>query len=178
MKIFRNQNKKGIALFIAIIIVSAITLITFAIADIAFKEQILTYSGKDSKIAFYAADAGLECALYHDVKKEGFYFAKNHLTSQSGSIVCNEAGLAGDPILPIFDLEVQSATTTFSFNIDWSGSQNNGKSCAIVKVSKTLIGAGPDIHTRIESRGYNNTCTGISVDVGARNLERALEVSY
>lgn len=178
MKIFRNQDKKGIALFIAIIAVSAITLITFAIADIAFKEQILTYSGKDSKTAFYAADAGLECALYHDVKKIDFYFAKNSASPQSGNIVCNEDGLTlNSDVNP----DNQNATTTFSFNLDWSESVSSGKSCVVVSVAKTLIGAGPDIHTKIEARGYNNTCgTNIpnKVDPGARNLERALEVNY
>lgn len=177
MKLFKRQNKKGIALFIAIIIVSAITLITFSIADIAFKEQILTYSGKDSKTAFYAADAGLECALFHDVKKTGFYFAQNSSSLQSGSIVCNQDGLT---LTPTVTSDGISATTTFSFNIAWPV-EDSSKSCAIVSVYKSLIGAGPDIHTRIEARGYNNTCgtdTANQVDIGARNLERALEVSY
>lgn len=178
MKFFIKRNrKKGIALFIAIIAVSAISLIIFSIADIAFKEQIITYSGKDSKIAFYAADSGLECALYHDVKREGFYFASNVSSPQIGNIICNENGIT---LTPDSVYGAQSATTTFSFNIEWPEGYP-AKSCAIVTISKNLVGAGPDIHTVIQSRGYNNNCgndTPNRVDAGNRNLERALEVSY
>lgn len=177
MKFFRGQNKKGIALFIAVIAVSAITLIVTSIADIAFKEQLISYSGKDSKIAFYAADSGLECALYHDVKKQGFYFTPDFSNPQIGNIVCNESG---DILPPDVDPSMASATTTFSFNVEWPGGSPE-KSCAVVIVSKTRIGLGPDVHTRIESRGYNNTCGTQNpnrVDIGNRNLERALEVNY
>src|SRR3989344_3437475 len=142
------QNQKGIAVFIAIIAVSAILLIVLSIADIAFKEQILTYSGKDSKIAFYAADSGLECALYHDVKKPGFSFATPNDPLQVGIINCdglpvnNPAITSGDP----------TTQTIYSYNL--SGTAN---SCTIVIVSKTDTGS-PPIKTKIEASGYNNNC--------------------
>lgn len=183
MKLFKNYNggknnksrgKKGIALFIAVIAVSAISLIVASIADIAFKEQIISYSGKDSKVAFFAADAGLECALYHDVKKLGFFFALNNSSPQQGDLVCNPDG---DVITPMVGVRPTptAATTTFAFDLEWPGG-SGGKSCAIVIVSKILV--GPDIKTKIESRGYNNTCGENSVDPGQRNIERALEVTY
>lgn len=177
MKILRNnkkrvEGKKGIALFIAVIAVSAVLLLVLSIADISFKEQILTYSGKDSKVAFYAADSGLECALYHDVKKPDFYFATTS-TSYFGQLVCNDQVVT--PSITYDALE-RTATSTFSFNIDPGNSAT--KACSIVTVVKNLFGS--DILTKVEARGYNNTCNIVqhTVDTGSRNLERSLEMTY
>lgn len=171
----KKNKKRGIALFIAVIVSSAILLITLSIADIAFKEQIISYSGRDSKVAFYAADAGLECALYHDVKKADFAFAKNSTNPQVGAIRCISE--TGDPVFTTVTPSATAATTFFFFNPVIS--QWSSKSCAIVFVEKTLVGAGPEIHTKISAYGYNNTCdTNGTVVYAPRNLERALEVNY
>ncbi len=184
------KEERGIALFIAIIAISAILIIVLSIADISYKEQVLTYSGKDSKIAFYAADSGLECALYHDIKKGNFFFANPPppAPSQVGVIECDEATnitpsiTSGLETITIFNPpppttydNVPFAQTTFSYNL--SGSSD---SCVIVTVRKTKLLPTNNIRTKIEARGYNNTCntTTNTVNVNIRNLERALEVSY
>ena len=78
MKIFIKQIKKAdknqggfVVLFTVLISVIVLVLAT-GIFNIALKETELTISAKESNLAFYAADAGSECALYYDLKENAF----------------------------------------------------------------------------------------------------------
>ena len=168
----RGNNKKGVAVFIAVIAVSALLLIALAISDISYKEQIISSSGRDSRIAFYAADAGVECAFFHDLKggADGLFKFSVPGAVQVGVLKCNGDDIitnirGNDPVI-----------TTFYFNLS-----NLPKSCAIVQVSKETVAEG-GFKTIIESRGYNNNCasgpTGPTIESGPRNLERSFEVTY
>ncbi len=181
---FHRQNgKKGMALLIAVIASSALLLASIAISDIAFKQQIISYSGRESKVAFYAADAGLECALYHDLKVDDFFPipGSSLLTAFQGGLNC--AGLGSITPTPSVDID-DPRTTSFSYSMpDPSGI--SGATCVFVQVTKrsTGIPASP-IETIITSRGYNTTCNSIGddgvliIEAGSRNVERALEVKY
>lgn len=68
MKNLNPQNIKGFALFYAIIMISVISAIAFGLASITYKQKTLASLAGDSQIAFYAADAGMECALYNNAK--------------------------------------------------------------------------------------------------------------
>lgn len=59
-------QKKGFVLAFSLLISSIVLVLAFGIFNILLKQIILTGSAKDSQIAFYAADAGAECALYWD----------------------------------------------------------------------------------------------------------------
>lgn len=59
------ENKKGFALLYAIVMVSVISTIAFGLANISYKQKILSSLASDSQVAFYAADAGMECALFN-----------------------------------------------------------------------------------------------------------------
>jgi hypothetical protein len=180
----QKNYKKGIALFIAVVAVSALLLIAVAISDIAYKEQILSYAGRDSKIAFYAADSGAECAMFYDLKGGGaeydpiFQFPLSESEAMQ-PFYCNDVLLS--PI--VVDIP-DGAVTTFYFNVVEPGGSGSASACTIVKVKKTLI--GPDeIATEIESRGYNVACEADSdidypelVSGGLRNLERSFRISY
>lgn len=173
----RKNRQKGIAIFIAVISVSALMLIALAISDIAYKEQIISYSGRGSKVAFNAADTGVECAMFYDLKggPTGLSSFKTPANpSALGDLRC------ADTLITNFDEDVVSSSivvTTFYFNFPAS----DPKSCAIVSVSKENAG-GDVINTKIESRGYNNNCLGqpnnITISEGPRNLERSFRVTY
>jgi hypothetical protein len=64
----KTKNQKGFALLTAIIITGMLLLVSFVVADLSYKELILTSTGQQSQIAFYMADSGAECALYWDLK--------------------------------------------------------------------------------------------------------------
>lgn len=173
------NDKKGIALLIAVVAVSALLLIALAISDIAYKEQILSYSGKESKVAFYAADSGMECLLYHDIGFPGFFFATSGTDlglTPAPMPTCNQI----TPVIQVVQ-GPEAATTTFGYNI----STSEPKACVVIRVVKTTGAEG--LATKIEARGYNNTCGGVQgctsnlctePDIGLRNVERALRINY
>jgi hypothetical protein len=62
------MKNRGMTLFIAIVIMSVLLFISFAVVNITIKGTLFASSGRDSQYAFYAADSGIECALYWDSK--------------------------------------------------------------------------------------------------------------
>lgn len=170
----------------AVIAVSAMLLIALSISDVAFKEQVITYAGRDSKTSSYAAVTGVECALYHDIALQGIFSFPTVTPDDPGPLHCantsapSSARSSGGKII-----------TTFYFNLT-DNSNNLKPSCAIVEVTKEVVDPNdPDnpnddqVVTLIESRGYNNTCSedGPSddpqlSDYSTRNLERAYLMRY
>lgn len=66
-------QKKGFTLFIAMIVSGLILAVGFSIGNIILKELALGSFGKESQVAFYAADSMRECALYWDKKNAAGY---------------------------------------------------------------------------------------------------------
>ncbi len=176
------KDQRGIALFIAVIAVSAMLLISLAISDISYREQVISFAGRDSKVAFYAADSGIECAIFHDWGRGetgNFEFATstNFTGHQTVSgIHCGNLAIQAD----VEGRSGNVATTTFYFNIS-----QTPKACAVVQVVKWSNDGGLNVNTKIESRGYNNTCkdegatyTPRLSDESPRNLERSFKMSY
>lgn len=63
-----NRTKKGFTLLMAVIITSVLLIISTGIISIAIKQAELSTFSRDSERAFYAADSGVDCALYWDLK--------------------------------------------------------------------------------------------------------------
>lgn len=143
------KTKKGFTLLIAIIVTAMLLIISFVVANIAYKQLVLANSNQESQYAFYNADSGIECALYWDFKNGYTVFNPSVATT---SMRCNgQAYNTGG---------TGNATTTFTLNLT--------KGCAIVSVGKHANGL-----TIVDSRGYN-TCSGGT----ARRLERAEKLTY
>ncbi|MAQ77090.1 hypothetical protein CL684_01020 [Candidatus Campbellbacteria bacterium] len=66
-----NSDKKGFVILFAVLISSLILLMAVGIFNVTQKSSILSSSSRESQLAFYAADATLECALYVDLKGIG-----------------------------------------------------------------------------------------------------------
>ncbi|MES2953590.1 MAG: pilus assembly PilX N-terminal domain-containing protein [Patescibacteria group bacterium] len=62
-----GNKKQGVVLLISVLISSIVLAIGLALANVAYKEQLLSLTQNDSVRAFYAADAGVECVLYWDL---------------------------------------------------------------------------------------------------------------
>lgn len=164
-------KNKGMTLFIAVTVMAILLLISYAVANIALKGTQFATSGRDSQFAFYAADAGLECALYWDSKLDSF------ATSTSGSpISCGGSSLANNAIISGTTTLTRiggggdaNQTSVFGFTMNVSGT-NPVPHCAIVTIRKYYV--GQNLTTYIKSRGYN-TC-----DDNPRRVERGIEVTY
>jgi len=146
--------QSGYALLTSIILTATLSLIAYAVANIALRQLSITTTNVESHNAFYTADSGLECAMFWDVKNPSntSYSAFDPNISQT-SITCG-----GSTVLPTRVTSGTDVITSFQIPV--------GSSCAIVYVTK---GAGNA--TTIESRGYN-TC-----GIGPR-FERAIRMTY
>ena len=160
------MNKKGFVLLFTMVLSSIILAIAMGITSVALREVKLSISGKDSDDAFYAADTGVECALFYDKD----IFVGDAFPSQTfGQMTCGNS-----PIYPIGN------TDGWIFSVFGVGS--SGNSCALVTVAKYPVddGTGSGPYTRIVSKGYNvrdnsvDDCSGSS----SNSVERQLEVTY
>lgn len=166
----RKNYKKGISLLIAVLLSSVALLFSFAVSKIALREIILAQAGRDSQVAFYASNNGVECALFWDLK-HGTFNATT--TNSTGDIECNEQTFNGtwsdcpdggditwcrSAIVPSDD----------EFLLDY---QEASGPRFIIEVRKEGTTEGV-VETTVISRGYNT-------DFGSlRILERAIEVKY
>ena len=201
-KTINRKTKSGFTLFVAMVVASLLLAVGFSIGNIILKQLLLSGSGKDSQVAFYAADAGAECAQFWDTKSstgvalsgDGPFATSTKV--EDTSIVCGSGAVTAskqvDGILP---QDQKFSTTTLVVN--YSDSQStlsnpteNYKACAVVLVAK---GFEPDPNnptteipfTRITSRGYNAPYSPASggtpagcVTSDPRTVERGIVVQY
>jgi hypothetical protein len=173
------MNMKGFTLFFALLASSLALSIGLAILDITLRELQLSSTVAQSEYAIYAADTGVECALYWDDKYggSGSAFATSTQSNPPASgIWCNNQDVAADGTPPSpFGIppsgwkawgvnEAASAATT-TFTVSFLPSETY---CVTVTVAK--VGNPPA--TTIDANGFN-TCQG-----GDLQLERTLQVSY
>jgi Tfp pilus assembly protein PilX len=59
-----KETRSGLALLLAIIVVSVVVSIGLSVLDVSIKQLQLSTNYKDSEIVFHAVNAGLECARY------------------------------------------------------------------------------------------------------------------
>jgi hypothetical protein len=142
------------------------------VVNIAVQQLVISSAGESSQYAFYAADSGMECALYSDLKNGS---TSSFATSTPGVVTCNGQTITtGSQTVPTIPTQPSlvggggSVSPTSIFWLDFTLSTTTlGKGCAIVRVTKSLSG------TTVDSRGYNTCDTGSS-----RRFERGVTISY
>lgn len=149
--------KKGFTLFIALVMMGTLLLIASAVVTIAVKQSFISTSGRESQHAFYAADTGIECALYWDVKNPSG--ASAFSTTTGSTIFCNKDANNQNNQWVVGGSYV-SVINRINFLPD--------PFCAVVTVTKGVNGS-----TQIDSLGYNTCDPGSS-----RRVERAVRASY
>ena len=161
-----NSCSSGFTVLFAVLIGSLIFSLGIAISQLSIKEIVLSSTGKQSETAFFAADTGVECALYWDFRigreeEDEFVFPSYDGEVGDGldSIVCN-----GEPEVDISPVRSDSTAATSTFELTFVPS-----GCAEVIVGKTRTGS-----TVIESRGRNECGEGVNPG----RVERALRVRY
>jgi len=124
----KTKNMRGFTLFFAVLVTSLVLAVGLSIFNITIKEITLSSDTRESFLALYAADSGIECAIFWDVTEDSF--------------------VEGTPI------ECQGVDVPISgpgsgpwiFTLDNFGTAQ----CTTVTITK-------DIGTTIQARGYN-TC--------------------
>lgn len=155
---------RGFTLLIAIILASVALAIGLALADVAYKQVVLSSTARNSQVAFYRADSAMECALYYD--QQFAAFNSGNTFDQSGMrcetrLVANyqESPLSDGGVKTTFDVPcstsgTRSATVTVYKYVTGSCTSGNAKSCIYVS-------------------GYN-----VCSPTDPNRFERALKVFY
>ena len=172
--IFKNED--GYTLLFAVLVSSIVLSVGISILTISKKEFLLASSARESMSALYAADSGLECAMYQDS-------IGNLATSSTfGTFTCgNNIGFS----LPTYTCDTSNGMESCILVSPLQLSFGSGKACAVVDIKKTY-GNDPNLgydiqHTQIESRGYNmgwNSNSQTCDDISPKKVERALRMTY
>lgn len=149
-----RETNKGVTLLVAIITINILLAIGLSLSNLSYKSLKVSSSGRETQRAYYAAEAGFECAQYWD--KSGEFTSEG----SQASISCNGQ-----------DLTINSSSFTsveygsgrqYEFTIDFMG----GEYCAHLIVMKPTAGI---YQTIIETRGYN-TCDMDSQGIVERGI--------
>lgn len=190
---FKNKkienNKRGFTLLFAVLVSIMILAVGASIINIALKQVILSGSGRESQFAFYAANTGLECALYWDLNgtivddngNAEYVFPPpgSNRRDDVENINCSGTNLdSGEPHLQSYTLDGWNITDPDQtvFRIAISNDLSDFDStlyCAEVTVAKEVDASG-SITTTITSQGLN-TC---EPDNNPRAVQRGLVLRY
>lgn len=181
----QKSNKSGFVILFSMLISTLILMMSAGIFRVAQKETILSSYSRESQKAFYAADAGVECALYWDISS--LISVTKFQTSLAGDSYTDffECGTnaVGDPReINAYKYEVNGVYDhVFGFRF----ANLDGEGCSFVFVEKNdpAPPANPGDppspkETRITAVGYN-VCTADIPDLDDPTLlERRLSVQY
>lgn len=127
------KTQQGITLILAVFVSSLALMLGMGVFTLFFGQIGFSSTAKESLLAFYAADSGIECALFWDTQNNSFS------TSSASSIDCNGQS---------FNVGGVSGESRFTINF-------GDGSCAEVEVVKSL-------ETVITSLGKNICQAGSS----------------
>lgn len=172
-KIFTDQ--KGFVLLFSVVLVAIFLAISLGVSNITLKELHFSTSAKNTNDAFYASDAGVECALYYLFNTVPSFSGDNEAFGTPTDLVdtpCNGVNIA----LNEDEDGIETSTGPWMFNLTSLGAQ--GQACALIQVTIDTDG------TEIISRGYNvghieNSDDTPNCDSNNTNqVERVIEVRY
>lgn len=194
----KNLTKKnksgGFTLLFALLVSVLVLAVGASVISVSLRQSVLSNTGRESQYAFYAANTGIECALYWDVNPPSqdvnvrvFPFNNGIITQTRDTVNLNNVKCAGGNIedgsgFPsgsggyTGNWEDNGNTTIFRIALsDQSVTADipeHNVYCAEVKVEKSLSPEG-DILTTITSQGLN-TC---NID-NPRAVQRGLVLQY
>ncbi len=167
------KKNKAFVLLISLLVSSVILASGLAVTRIIVRQIYLASVQRDSQLAFFAADAGLECARFWKDSGET-------IPSPPSNPQCNGVDLKNTSGGAVRDFDNDFE---FYFNIGGQIYEKPGDLNAVapklcVKVKYTPAGVSGSPKARIESRGYNTECLSNGQLSGGRVVERKLVYQY
>ena len=152
---------RGFAMLFSVLISSLLVVIGLSIFNITLKELTISTSARESQIAFYAANSGMECALYWDLKENAFAKSTDdyaRVASMTPQPTCNGFDINNSPY------KSGQKIITSTSDIQVTDSSGSCFDITITKEEKSGV-----METTIESQG-KNICgtTGRRVERGLR----------
>ena len=183
----KKLNKEsGFVILFSILISTIILLMSAGIFRVAQKETILSSYSRESQIAFYAADAAVECALYWDISQlEVTKFPSGQADeTETESFTCGTDTNGDSLSIKAYKYLITNGVYDHVFGFRY-GNLGDDFGCAFTFVEKN--DPTPPVNptdplsrteTRITAVGYN-ACDGDIPDLDDPTLlERRLTVSY
>jgi hypothetical protein len=179
-----HEGERGIALLITLLVMTVLLGISASLMNITLKQYQFASIGYASETAFQAANAGMECALFHDYERYPTLPGKFDIGEVPPPITCFEVpDNTSSASSPIDSGEAQTYQFTWgdpSFSV-----------CSEISIYKYFDADNPvDMEnslrqpktcpagvtcTVIQSRGYNVACGSIN---SPRTIERELTQRY
>lgn len=133
--------KSGFAMLFSVLISSLLVAIGLSIFSLTLKELTISTSARESQVAFYAANSGMDCAIYWNFEGK---FVDNAPTFQCGESLGSAS--AGSNVYKF----------KFYITTNADGTANTDGPCVDVVVNKDNdVGGDSQPDTVIESRGKN-----------------------
>jgi hypothetical protein len=152
----QQNTTKGFAMLFTVLVISVILSIALGISDLTFRQTLLSNSAKNSQLAFYQADSGVECGMYYDLTAGQL---PQGTTVQNAPLRINCGNSTASLVTE------QSNTDYFVYQQNVS----DNSPCYSIIFDKTHAVSAKDI---VSSRGFS-TC-----QANAQQVERGLSVSY
>lgn len=192
MAIISMKKQNGFVLAFSLLISSIVLALALGIFNILLKQIVLTSTAAESQVAFYAADAGAECALYWDTHHSrpvndinAFDASGNYLYSYRGVFNLGPGfpDIENGDVTYVPQTDIACGPDNISFNSTLDGISRfefaiGNSKCVKVTIIKQSPIAGTSFDTRIESLGYNVPCAAIGGANANRVVERAIRVQY
>jgi Tfp pilus assembly protein PilX len=158
-------HQQGFAMLFTVLIVSLILSIAVGISNLTLRQTILSALAKDSGVAFYQADAGVECGMYEDT----------NANFPLGTTV--DQGLSTDAksVLDCGGIDMQlDVSKSYTDHIEYipqdSTIRNSNQPCFSIIFDKTAVLQGGK--SIVRARGYSSCAQS------PRQVERLLQVTY
>lgn len=183
-----SAHERGIALLITLLVMGVLLAISAFLLDVTLRQFQLSNIGRDSEIAFQAAEAGIECEMYTDATNANapktFDVPENNADQTDASTmkcfsgggqstITNTATHSGGAQTFRYEWGTPVVCTDISVYQFYSTSNN-------VPVIVDSVQVGNDCPqgfrcTVVKSRGYNTGCSNIS---NAKVIEREITQRY
>jgi hypothetical protein len=179
--------RRGFTLLFAVIVSVLVLSVGASMINIAVKQVILSGSGRESQYAFYAANTGIECALYWDINgveidegeikyvfppPGGVRISDTDLVSCGGTNLATGLPNGGVDYLRAWETVGDATTFYIAISNDISDTTSGIQYCAAVTVRKEVV--DEDVITTITSQGLN-TC---DPEGTLRAVQRGLVLQY
>jgi len=177
---YKEKNEKGFVILFAVLLTSIILAIAVAIANVSFKEIILSSSARESHYAFYAADSGAECALYHDLYSQSAQF----VAGQDVQVMCDSN--PSTTVQAVNGLPNTFGSTEYTYNFPTFEFDNVNAGATVKSCNRTVVkkhvevnqsGGTSILETQIDSYGYNVSCNDINTR-SRKLVERHVYIHY
>jgi len=187
-----NSQNSGFIVLLTVVIASIVLTMVMGISSIAVKQMTLTAGAKEGSRALFAADAGIECALYWDVNRKT---TNNTSYFDSKNIPPQIINCGGNPYSIFAPFKITAPSPPSLTNTDYDSYQfdlNLSQGCAKVTVFKNypldtdpppsgdnIIDITKELYTQVESRGYNVPCSSLLLNpLPSIMVERGIRTYY